>query len=213
MSVSEPPGNNETAYAKLNEILSKAKKIHPEASIFGTFLKQDGSVVAVIIPALDDICLCGNFIKETIEDILFEDIRLFNFNESTDYCIINPKYIFLYETISDKTLLVKRTLQRSFYEIDSPIYFIQQLSSMERRAVDEILSITGVEGIFKPDDIVAETGISRLALSNLLSKMNNNEIAEIVYLGKQGIYIKLAEDCLLGIRGTYSKKGVNNEKF
>ena len=96
---------------------------------------------------------------------------------------------------------VKEIMKYAFEKNDKPDFLIKdfydQLTSAEKRAYDSIVKVIGVEGSVSISQLVESNKISRPVYNNLINKMKNNKIANIVNQGVNGTYIKIINKHLI----------------
>lgn len=137
----------------------------------------------------------------------------------TDNVIINPTYEHLFNKLAkynrDKIaagarsgipaaelkVAITKICRMAWNEQSKAIKFIKQLTDAEKLALKGIPNAIGDEGTLKQSKIASAVGVSRLTISNLIAKMQEYEVADVIYLGNKGTYIKLIDDTLLNIRG------------
>lgn len=68
--------------------------------------------------------------------------------------------------------------------------FLKQLTNLEKNAYDAITTIIKNEGNISISQFVEAYGISRPVFTNLLQKMSNSGLAQVINQGTKGTYIK-----------------------
>lgn len=137
----------------------------------------------------------------------------------TDYYIINPRYEHMYlnllRTNRDKfkkgietgisppelKIGIIKVMRTVFNDNSAVVRFIKQLTDIEKTAIEQIIAAVGDEGVFSQAKIASAAGISRVAMTNLVMKMQVSGVAEIKHIGSKGTYFKIIDDTLLRIRG------------
>jgi biotin operon repressor len=137
----------------------------------------------------------------------------------TDYYLINPRYEHLYINLlknhrekfkqgileeappEELKIAIVKILRTVFNDNSAAVRFIKQLTDLEKTAIEQIIAAVGDEGIFSQAKIASAAGISRVAMTNLIMKMQLSGVAEIQYMGNKGTYFKIIDDTLLRIRG------------
>ena len=76
-------------------------------------------------------------------------------------------------------------------EIISKKDFFKQLTHAEERAYYSIIQEIGLEGNISISKLVAKNAISRPVYNNLIIKLKENKMAEIINMGVKGTYIKI----------------------
>lgn len=168
----------------------------------------------MVIPSFENLCLekrTKGMIHYNEEHIKIEDIRIlldedrmFFFLESKNY-IINEKYKNFYEDFILNKGLIKEgiieiikkkyiiTSQLQEEKIISKEDFFKKITNMEQKALYSIIKDIGEEGNITISKLVEKNNISRPVYNNLISKMKENNIAEIENQGMKGTYIKIIE--------------------
>lgn len=136
----------------------------------------------------------------------------------TDYYIINPRYEHIYEKlfranredfsegISKKSpskklkYAIMQVMKAALNDNSNTICFIKTLTELEKTAISEIIAAVGDEGVFSQAKVASAAGISRYGMTQLIMKMKLHKVAEIIYCGNKGTYIKILDDTLLNIR-------------
>lgn len=180
------------------EICTSINSINKEITL------EDGKIKVV------DIRNVYNATKEGLCDV---KIAL-----ETKYIITNPKYqhIFSKQYLANKdkinagislgepadelkTALIK-LCRMCWNDNSGTITTLKQLTDAEKAALDGIVKIIGDEGVFSQAKAASMIGVSRLAMTNLIGKLQKNNVAVVEYMGPQGTYLKILDDTLLNIR-------------
>lgn len=74
--------------------------------------------------------------------------------------------------------------------------FFKQLTHAEERAFMSIIDSIGSEGNITISKLVDKYGISRPVYNNLIKKMKENKVAEVLNMGMKGTYIKIINPLL-----------------
>lgn len=138
-----------------------------------------------------DIC-SDNEAKKKIADDLYQRVDLFL---DTYTNIESPLQSKTQEALD---IGVIEILKKSFNEISkkkecSKEDFLKQLTHAEERAYYSIVSEIHAEGNITISKLVEKNRISRPVYNNLLVKMKENKIANIVNMGMKGTYIKILQ--------------------
>ena len=73
------------------------------------------------------------------------------------------------------------------------------LSDAEKLALQGIIQAIGDEGVFSQSKVASKVGISRLTMTNLVSKLKQFNIVKTENMGSRGTYIKFIDDIILFI--------------
>lgn len=76
--------------------------------------------------------------------------------------------------------------------------FFKQLTHAEERAFNSIINAIGNEGNITISKLVDENGISRPVYNNLMKKLKEYHIADVLNMGMKGTYIKITNPLLRG---------------
>ena len=216
--------SQEVIFRKLSSSAKLVKEKYKSKNIFGLFFYGRAKIAAIVVPTFKDLCLDEEFITDSISNIKIFDIRyLFSKGKEKDellealyseYYYINPKYEHLYLTYflnlkEDFEKGKKQIIANSIVKLikvvchnnSASIKFIKQLNDVEKTAIERIVAEIGNEGIISQAKVASASGISRVALTHLIFKMNISGIAEIKYLGKKGTHIKILDDTIMNIKG------------
>lgn len=198
--------------------------------VFGECYQTEAIVIPNFESVCLNEPLINTFLHNKDHDIIIRDLR-YAYHATrdgylemisslyTDYILINPRYEHMFIKLLKayrnevdagarsgipapelKNAIVK-IMRCAFNDNSNTIKFIKQMTDAEKLALVGIIETIGDEGTFSQAKVASAIGISRLTMTNLVVKMEMNNVAIVQNMGPRGTYIKITDSAILGIKG------------